>query len=824
MKRKNNKLEYILVILIILIISYLTIGYSVYFKDLGLNGDLSLNKIGKVMISKIELDESVSNELTSNVLTVDNEGNISLNYSKNVSREEVIESGTYLIYIENESIYDYTYTGLSINPEVEITNGNSSDGGAVVNYNFELNNKNNELEVGDIIKSGETKIAVITLTIKTGSEKNNINITINGEGNVNTSLDNSGELYGSIDILELDLKNNEIDCFNIEVINTYKYRRSFSLKSSNKNFYLVKEDGSDLDFFYIDSPNELDENSNIVKQKICLKENEDSLFLTDNAKTSIVLGSNELVDKIIGDINVLVKVTEEKDEKIPEVGNILLEVDIYDQESKSLILNTSWDRLDSGGTSIKSYYIDLYDQNSNTLIKEYSTNSDITSYVIELDNNTLESLYEDMVTNNHDYYIKVYGIDEALNSGKEYCNLNDNNYCVESSTTSLKWEFDVITNFTNISLSSNSPKKVYLNNPYSANLEANTNYSLPSKITVLMNEEELILNTDYTYSSASNGSLNITRKIKGDLTLSGNASYSGGICLVKGTKIRLFNGSYKNIEDIEYDDLIQAFSHDLGKIVYEYPIWIEKEGIIDHYQRTTFSDGTKIETVGSHGIFSMDLMEYVSVLDKDKFKIGTKVLKIDENNNLKEVYVEKIETIYEEVKFYHVSSTRYHNVIANDLLTTDALLIISNMFKLEKDLTWNKERDKFLKEKDLFYYKDWDHLFLNHIFKGFRMEEAKYLYNKGELDIDIFAYFLNNFMKDTIKLENKNIWMVTTSDDLENNNKGSFYKEGSFYKVEEPNKKNGKFIGWYNTSDNKYYQPNDLIEVNYGMYLEAVWE
>lgn len=830
--RRNKVLtnDFLLGIILLITISFITVGYAVFYRNLGLNGNLTIAELGKVRISLVELDTSkTNNTLQEGVLDVDTEGNLTLNFSTTVSREEITYQGTYLVYVTNDSPFDYTYTGVSLNPEVTIPNGSSSDGGATVEYEFDTTNSKNTLLVGDTIVSGETRIAAIILKITVGSQNSNVDIEIGGEGNVNSTVDNSGELYGAIEVSELDLSGGvEKACFNVEVINTYKYRRSFTLKSSNENFYLTDESGATLSDLYIDEPSDTDSTQNVKSYRVCLKPTDGSIFLTDTAKTSIVLSSNELLDQAIKELTVKVDIQEATDEDIPEIQNVLFTIGKYDQDAKTLTTNVSWTRLDTGGTSITGYTIQLYNATTDTLVQTYVQNNDMTSYQIIMDETFLTNNKTAMVTNNNDYYVKVYGTDEAGNTGSTYCSLSDGNtYCVASANTKLKWEFDVTTtNLNYMSLSTDSPTKAYIGNTYQATLTPDSSYSLPSSITVTMNGTTLEVNTDYTYSAANSGALNITTAVTGDITIAGTASYSGGVCLVEGTKIKLADGTYKNIENIEYTDLIQAFSHDTGKIVYEYPIWIEKEGKLDHYQKTTFSDGTILKTVGSHGVFSSDANKYVSVLDRNLFDIGTKVIKINKDNQKEIVEVTKIETIEEDIKYYHVSSTRYHNSIANDLLTTDAMLIISNMFPFNKDMTWAKEREKFLKKNDLFYYKDWLFLFPSHIFKGFRMAEAKYLFNKGQLNILMFADTLNGLIKPTMKNEkNKNLWMVTTSDEFENKNKGKLYEEGSYYTLPTPiEKENKTFKGWYNTADNKIYQINDKVEVDYGMYFEAIWE
>lgn len=213
-------------------------------------------------------------------------------------------------------------------------------------------------------------------------------------------------------------------------------------------------------------------------------------------------------------------------------------------------------------------------------------------------------------------------------------------------------------------------------------------------------------------------------------------------------------------------------------------------------------------------------------MDRDKFHVGTKVVKFDKNNNKHIVKVTKIEQINTPVKYYHVTSNRYHNILSNDILTTDAFLVVSNMFLFDENIMWTSEKEEFLSTNDLFYYEDWSHMFVRHLFAGYRMPETKHLYNQGLLDINYGSWILDRLALDPeVSSNNKNLWMVTTSDDLRIGKKGIELEEESIYILPKPIVKPGvKFIGWYNTADNKYYQPGDKVSVDYGLYFEAIWK
>ena len=112
---------------------------------------------------------------------------------------------------------------------------------------------------------------------------------------------------------------------------------------------------------------------------------------------------------------------------------------------------------------------------------------------------------------------------------------------------------------------------------------------------VTMGGNTLTSGVTYSATTGNNarGTLTIapTGGITGALDIQGTAD--GGGCLIEGTKIRLYDGTYKAIENVSYDDLLAVWSHDEGKIVPDYPIWIEEKQTTYSYQLTVFEDGSE---------------------------------------------------------------------------------------------------------------------------------------------------------------------------------------------------------------------------------------
>ena len=788
--RKISKYNFI-GLLIVLILMFMSAGYALYNQSLGLNGDITLKKNGKIEIVNASIVESECEDV-SNYTNPTIDG---LNLSFNISGSSNKMVATYLVDVTNNSFYDYTYTNFSFNANSDTGNSNVS----VVVYDTSTGEVVNP---GEVIASMESKTFKVQFTIET--EEANTQVNINGDASFTN--DKTGNVIASITPKTGNLQGSgTIACFTVSVANTYTYSRNFVLSSSNDNILLINKDGSSLSTLQVDANSTKD-------YEVCTKVSDNSSFLTEETTTTISLSSTGINTISVGELTLSVDVDViAADKEIPTVGNVNISIPSDNTVVGEAVV--SWDRIDSGGSSITNYYILLYNSDTNTSTT-YETGSGVTSYTIS-----------NLSAGN--YYAKVYGVDEAGNIGSSYCEsaTSDNGYCSLSNTTSLKWEYTVTYSLTNLKHddSTSTTSTAILNQSFTTTLALNTTstwYSLPNSVTITMGDTQLTSGTDYTYSSSS-GTITIN-KVTDDITIT--ASASGG-CLIKGTQIVLANGKYKNIEDITYNDLLLVWNYETGNYTYEYPIWLEKEKFTTKYQKTTFSDGSVLKTYGEHGVFSSDYNMFISVNDRSKFNIGSNIVKLD-GNNINIVTVTNIEIINEETYYYHVVSTRYYNVIANDFITTDGSVILSNLYEFGNKINW---LDRDINNLDLYTYDDFKDIMPLYMYKGLRVEEGKVLSNY--LDLETFRnYLLFNQLNDNMILYpntdsyGNRLWMVTTSDDTINNNYNNYLmKENSYYILKEPQNK-FKFKYWYNTADGKKYMPNESVKVLYGMHFVAVYE
>lgn len=787
---KNN----IIPILFLTVVLLMTLGYALYGQTLNLNGDVTLQKVGRIEITSANIVRSECSNLTSY-----NEPTYSgMHIEARINSRSTSFSATYLITVTNNSNIAYTYTGFPVNAAIE-----GYDYVPNVTSSITYADSGKELQTGEVIDSGESITVKLKLNFSLDQGGRDFTVVVNGT--VSASQDNSGNLIPTITPLTGDLRGEgTLAEFDLSVINTFRYDRTFSLSSSNENIIIVNSSGSQMNNFSISA-------NSTQSYKVYLKVKDGSIFLTDQTQTNIILSSNMVDDIDVGTITLNVdKDINATDHEKPEVGGVSIKISENNPVDGEAII--SWSRIDSGGSPIINYHIQLYNADNGNMVHEYDTGNAVTSY-------TASGL------SYGNYYAIVYGEDEAGNSGKDDVGsaTTSNGPASKSQNTYLQWMFNVTTDLDRLSSSGSTTALIYGTYETTLSLTSYFGTALPGSITVTMGGQNLVKGTDYTYDSSS-GKIVINR-VTGDIHIV--ASAESNQCLVEGTPILLADGTTKNIEDINYDDLLMVYDHENGGFTNEYPIWIEKGKKANNYQKITFNDGSVLKTYGTHGIFSADLNRYVNVLNNNEFHVGSRIIRFNADGSKKIVTVTNIETKTEDINYYYVASTRYYNVISEGFLTNNGLEFTSFLYSFNDDLTWGIERDNYLAQNDFFRYEDWKGIFPEYLFKGLRMEEAKYIYNQGLLDIPTVISKLDiNNTKDVMKDKSGDIvWMVTTSDDVVNNSNKTNYLEKykSMYTLPEPNKKDG-FTGWLNASDNKIYKPGDKVEVLYGIHFIAKYE
>ena len=727
---------------------------------------------------------------------------------------------TYAVVVTNDSVYEQKVLASNFTPSIV-----GSGTPPVVSYNITDANGNSAVNATIPPKTSETYYLTIVVEPQEQGSWG-----VEGETEVNTAP--TGAVTGSISgSNQGDLTGSNIRThFVASINNTFEEAKTFTIRIDDSKFKVVDSSGNDIQSmtiaanttntydFYIENLNE----NHFIVTPYPLNIN----IFYDGDDTSI--GIVELaVDR---DPNLV-------DLEAPTISDLTATITSAQKE-----ILVSWKGNDNG--TIKNFVVETYSSDANgngTRIKQEtvagSTNGTVVNYTATVP------------TDDAYYFFKVYGIDQDENSAStaEITGCQETSgHCSKSSNQKYKWNFVVTLSLNNATSSKGTTvtngtrRTVTFNAPYDSNIDtvlsgAGNDYNAPSSISSATityangTTEDLpsgnSSQTAYNYNTNSHA-LNVYH-ITGDVNISASGSST---CLAEGTKILMADGTYKKIEDIKYDDLLAVWNYDTGELTYEYPLWIETEQVANQKIRVTFTNGVYIDFVGNHAIYNTDINMFVHVLDDPNFKVGTHVAML-QDGKLVNTTVKSIKIINGKVKYYFVGSTTYYNVFANGILTSDHTLMISNLYGFEDNAIWPKEKDLILQDRNnLLDYSYFEDVIPYYMYKGFRVREAGYLVNNNFIALDEFKRYIITFvmnpltLKNPITIKNNRYWMVTTSEDIVNNQNKSSYlrKEGSIYTLPKSNKDN--FIGWLNTADNIMYKPGDKVVVAHGLYFKALYD
>lgn len=164
----------------------------------------------------------------------------------------------------------------------------------------------------------------------------------------------------------------------------------------------------------------------------------------------------------------------------------------------------------------------------------------------------------------------------------------------------------------------------------------------------------LILNSDNNIFSSISYSFSITVDDRG--------------CFIKGTKITLADGSYKNCEDITLDDELLVWDFYKGGYTSAKPLFIQKKKTSPCYNKLTFSDGTVVGYVGHkeyHRIFNQQSGKFTGTASEET-PIGTITFKDDRTTP---TLVSK-EMVYEDIDYYNIITENHYNCFTNGILSS----------------------------------------------------------------------------------------------------------------------------------------------------------
>lgn len=292
-------------------------------------------------------------------------------------------------------------------------------------------------------------------------------------------------------------------------------------------------------------------------------------------------------------------------------------------------------------------------------------------------------------------------------------------------------------------------------------------------------------------------------------------------CILQGSKILLANGSYKNIEDLQYTDLLKVWNFELGKYDYQYPLAIIIKGKVKHYTRINLEDGSHIDITDQHEFFD-PVHHTIRVYGSGA---------IHKINSEDDYYVMKYvnDSIYDSIKIISMEDISSEEPIQSYSLVTGGTIsyFVDNVLSCMKTIEYvglteeNKFGKHFAKDKETCYtydrfekeiYEDSS----KYIILGNNLQYVDY-YNK---DTSGFDGLLDPF-KHMLPLPTKDGKIVCTIGFLEDNNlKEEQHIEDELITL--PEFKSDKYTRWYVVGEYREYKPGDTITVNFSTLIRAI--
>lgn len=158
-------------------------------------------------------------------------------------------------------------------------------------------------------------------------------------------------------------------------------------------------------------------------------------------------------------------------------------------------------------------------------------------------------------------------------------------------------------------------------------------------------------------------------------------------CFIEGTPITLANHTYKNVEDITYDDNLLVWDFDKGEFSQAKPLWIMKQKKAIKYNHLVFSDNSELNTVEQHRIFNIEKGMFTYPMTEDT-PIGTHTL----NDKGEIVELVSKEVVEKEVNYYNIITNYHINLFAGHILTSCRL---SNIYPI-KDFKYIKDNREII--------------------------------------------------------------------------------------------------------------------------------
>ena len=216
-------------------------------------------------------------------------------------------------------------------------------------------------------------------------------------------------------------------------------------------------------------------------------------------------------------------------------------------------------------------------------------------------------------------------------------------------------------------------------------------------------------------------------------------------CLDKGSKILMADGSYKNIEELNYQDEILVWDFFTG--AYK----AQKIAIlVDHGEEQfdvlnlSFSNGYTLRIIGDHGLFDYDLNKFVYIdAENYSYYLGHRFAAY-ENGNVGVVVLNEAFITTKMTHAYSITSAYDYNAIADGLLTSPPPGEFYNWISMSEKMQYDVEQfNADVEQYGVYDYSVFEPYGIS--YETFMAFNGQYLKIPVEKGIFSFEYIINLF-------------------------------------------------------------------------------
>lgn len=221
-------------------------------------------------------------------------------------------------------------------------------------------------------------------------------------------------------------------------------------------------------------------------------------------------------------------------------------------------------------------------------------------------------------------------------------------------------------------------------------------------------------------------------------------------CFAEGTMMTLADGTQKPVEELTFSDKLATWDFFEGNYTSKSAVLIVNHGK-DYYTvvNSEFSDGTVLRTIGSHGIFDIDLNKFVYINpDNCEEFVGHNFVQYQSDGTYSVVTLTNAYTTEEYTTAYSVTAENTFDVFANGMLTVAPPEKLYCWMEMGDTLRYDTEKLMAdVEEYGLYDYSVFSDYITYEQYEAFNGQYLKIAVEKGIMSFDDIVELIDTYVE-----------------------------------------------------------------------------